>query len=604
MGFVLVPILLASGFITSPAFAYTNPYQTVIFSENDSPSDAVYVMQTENVSTALYSFSSLSPSFVNDGEVFVDWNTQPDGSGTSYSDGEMFDFGTGPDTDLYAIWSVGYRTVTFAENDSGTDAASASQTEDVPTALDSFSSLSPSFVNNGAVFVDWNTEPDGSGTSYSDADVFNFSSDTILYAIWSSPDAVTAVFDSGSGAGSVPSITADVGDTVELPSGAGFSNPGYSFAGWNTALNGSGTQYAASASVVLNSNETFYAQWSSAQYVITVVPDGGSVNSTTLDFSPGGNPIILPTPTYSTEYFSGWYTSPSGGTLIGLAGAGYVPSGSATIYAQWSSSPAIQITFADNGGSGLIVALSGDPGSVVALPGLSSLSMPGYTLSSWNTDADGAGTSYSLAQVVTLSTPLTLYAQWAAGSGANLVISFEMNGGSGSITTLTGAAGSTFKLPGSSTLLKVGYTLASWNTSANGKGVSYALGQSVALSASITLYAQWKKVSSQVLYGAIGLFTKNSAKLSTGLKDEIARLATTVKAKKYTKVTLYGYGVDTSNAALDSSLSKTRAVNVANYLRSELRVKKVSGVAISAAGEGAESRKSSASNSRVEVFAP
>src|ERR1019366_6154345 len=132
---------------------WTNGYHTVTFAENDSGTDSVDATQTENVPTALTLFSSLSPAFVNSGHTFVDWNTAPDGSGTSYSNGAIYDFGSV--VVLYAVWTNGYHTVTFAENDSGTDSVDATQTENVPTALTSFSSLSPAFVNSVHTFVDW-----------------------------------------------------------------------------------------------------------------------------------------------------------------------------------------------------------------------------------------------------------------------------------------------------------------------------------------------------------------------------------------------------------------------------------------------------------------
>ena len=39
---------------------------------------------------------------------------------------------------------------------------------------------------------------------------------------------------------------------------------GYVFAGWNTAVDGSGTAYAANATVVVTPNMRLYAQWTIA----------------------------------------------------------------------------------------------------------------------------------------------------------------------------------------------------------------------------------------------------------------------------------------------------------------------------------------------------
>jgi uncharacterized repeat protein (TIGR02543 family) len=416
-----------------------------------------------------------------------------------------------------------YHTVTFAENDSGGDAVYQIQTENVPTALTAFSSLNPAFVNSGHTFVDWNTQPDGSGSSYADAAIYNFGSAIILYAIWQSVPMATATFNSGPGIGTIASVSETDGSNLSLPSGAGLTYSGYSFEGWNTAADGSGTSYAPGASIVLNVNVTFYAKWTALQYVLSFLPDGGTVNPTTIDYAFGGAAVNLPTPNFVNEIFDGWFTSPTGGTLIGLAGAPFVPTQSLFLYAQWSQTSTIQIVFA-------------------------------------------------------------------------------VNGGSGSAATLSGDSGATVTLPGSSSLLKSGYTLTSWNTAANGSGTSYALGQTVTLSSTITLYAQWKKTPASVLYGAVGLFSKKTTKLTTSLKVEVRHLASAIKTKKYEKVTLYGYAAATGVVSLNKSLSRARAANVANYLRSELSVMKVKGVVISAAGEGAVAGKTAPQFSRVEVF--
>ena len=48
----------------------------------------------------------------------------------------------------------------------------------------------------------------------------------------------------------------------------GFSRTGYTFTGWNTAANGSGTSYAAGASYKAAANLTLYAQWKLDGYTL------------------------------------------------------------------------------------------------------------------------------------------------------------------------------------------------------------------------------------------------------------------------------------------------------------------------------------------------
>ena len=50
-----------------------------------------------------------------------------------------------------------------------------------------------------------------------------------------------------------------------------------------------------------------------------------------------GTAITLPTPTYGTYSFKGWYDAETGGNLIGAAGASYTPTGNIELHAQWET---------------------------------------------------------------------------------------------------------------------------------------------------------------------------------------------------------------------------------------------------------------------------
>ena len=70
----------------------------------------------------------------------------------------------------------------------------------------------------------------------------------------------TITFDANGGAGSMDALTNMTGATVTLTTNA-FTRDGYTFAGWNTAKDGSGTAYADKAEVKLDGDMTLYAQW-------------------------------------------------------------------------------------------------------------------------------------------------------------------------------------------------------------------------------------------------------------------------------------------------------------------------------------------------------
>jgi hypothetical protein len=383
-----------------------------------------------------------------------------------------------------------------------------------------------------------------------------------------------------------------------------FSNPGYTFDDWSTSANGTGTSYADGSQYSFSSDLSLYAQWTVQASVTAAFSDNGGSGSISSIEDPSGTTITLPSASDLTRVdftLSGWNTVANG------TGTEYAPGGSAvltsneTLYAQWTETSPIEIEFLTNGGSGSDAALSGELDSTVTLPGVTGITYSGYTLTSWNTSANGSGTSYSLDATITLSTPLTLYAQWTPAT-ASLTVSLSANGGSGSLSVLTGLSNSTITLPGATSVVRVGYTLSSWNTEANGSGTSYSPGQTLTLTSTLTLYAQWKKVASSQLYGVVGTFSARTVALTTGIEKQVRSLATAVKTRGYTKVSLFGYSAETGSKPLNKSLSTLRADRVATYLRSELRALKVSGVAIAVSGEGSVNDSTNSAYSRVEVF--
>ena len=114
----------------------------------------------------------------------------------------------------------------------------------------------------------------------------------------------------------------------------------------------------------------------------------------------------------------------------------------------------------------------------------------GYTFTGWNTKADGSGTSYTNRQRVTVNANTTLYAQWEK----DYTITFNANGGSGTMSALTVKKGASQKLTANS-FTRSGYTFTGWNTKADGSGTSYTNGQTITPTANLTLYAQWGTTS-------------------------------------------------------------------------------------------------------------
>jgi uncharacterized repeat protein (TIGR02543 family) len=219
-------------------------------------------------------------SFSNGALVFGGWNTAADGTGTSYPAGSEYIMPSSGNVDLYAQWINPATTYTLTYN-AGTGGSGTA-----PAAPTSYSSKAPATIlgNTGPftnsdpskIFYGWNTAANGSGTSYPAGSTITMNADKTLYAQWVSatPQYTVTYNGNGSTGGAVPAPpTAYPGGVQATIFGqATLTRPGYSFLGWNSAADGTGSVYQPTSSVVVNSDITLYAQWAPG----TVIKDCGS----------------------------------------------------------------------------------------------------------------------------------------------------------------------------------------------------------------------------------------------------------------------------------------------------------------------------------------
>ena len=115
----------------------------------------------------------------------------------------------------------------------------------------------------------------------------------------------------------------------------------------------------------------------------------------------------------------------------------------------------------------------------------------------WNTKPDGSGKTYMETDKFSVSSDITLYAQWYE----TYTLKFDRNGGNGNIMkdieVKENSKEQWMKLPKNEFWHWDGeYEFAGWNTKPDGSGISYADGQEIFISSNMTLYAQWKKIVS------------------------------------------------------------------------------------------------------------
>lgn len=228
---------------------------------------------------------------------------------------------------LYAHWTPNTYTVSYDANGGTGTMKSDTATYDSPYITRD----NEGFKKTGYTFNGWNTEKDGTGENWTQRIGkpfnWNYAHDVKLYAQWK-PNEYTIVFDKNK-----PKIAShDVNGTMDNMSMAydkdkkltknTYKLTGWTFTGWNTKADGSGTAYKDEASVKNLASENnatviLYAQWRQNTYIVEYqakYPDGVNLDSkingtmSTTDFKYDDPKKSLEKNKYALEgwTFDGW----------------------------------------------------------------------------------------------------------------------------------------------------------------------------------------------------------------------------------------------------------------------------------------------------------
>ncbi len=180
-------LVFRSGGVGSSDYYRTRGHTVRAVISDDTPQTTIYTLtfnanggsgtmaaQTfeEGVSQAL-----AANTFTRSGYTFTGWNTSPDGSGTSYTNKQIITLTQ--DITLYAQWERIKYNLSFDAN--GGEGTMAAQTFEAGVSQ---AIAANAFTRSGYNFIGWNSNADGSGTSYSDKQVISIANDLTLYAQW------------------------------------------------------------------------------------------------------------------------------------------------------------------------------------------------------------------------------------------------------------------------------------------------------------------------------------------------------------------------------------------------------------------------------------
>ncbi|MBQ6708557.1 MAG: InlB B-repeat-containing protein, partial [Clostridia bacterium] len=366
----------------------------------------------------------------------------------------------------------------------------------------------------------------------------------------------------GNTGGSTASMSMTYGTAKNLTAN-GFTKTGYTFAGWNTKADGTGTGYTNQQSVnnltaTNGATVTLYAQWTAKSVTITLDRVGGTGGTASVQATYGSALPDIVAPTKAGYTFAGYFaddrTTSLASEIIYNSSSSYARVNfkkdgndwnlttdgdkgrhltAVIIFVDPSRTNAPQIQFNDvnldnsmyqveeitNGWKYTVdfditeemVTAKGSTLYNTNLRFIDFSCVPTsdtvITVSSATLggnmyyDAEGKGVLVS-----DFETNDTLYARW---TGNTYTIKFNGNGNTGGSTAQMSMTYGTAKELTANGFTKTGYTFNGWNTVADGTGDSYTDKQSVnnltaTDGATVTLYAQWTANTYTVTFDANG----------------------------------------------------------------------------------------------------
>ena len=266
-----------------------------------------------------------------EGYTFLGWTGS---NGTTPTNVIIASGSTGNKT-YTANYQIDRHTATFDSN-LGTTAVPETITKDYNEALGTL----PTTSRIGYIFEGWFTERDG-GTQISSTTKMPALNPT-YYAHWT-PITYTIHFNSNNGTGSMADETMTYGISKALTENA-FTRDGWTFAGWNTKADGSGTNYIDKQEIFnltdIDGEEfTLFAKWTKDEYIITYNADGGQLDNPKTTYSVDDEEFTLVQPTKEGYTFTGWtgtgVSNPTKNVIIPTGSTGnrdYTAHWTATVY--------------------------------------------------------------------------------------------------------------------------------------------------------------------------------------------------------------------------------------------------------------------------------
>ena len=288
-----------------------------------------------------------------------DWNNKWNQTGdlTIPTDGKnLFDKDNGTWDGATNTWKNIELTITY--KDQGNTNFSGTHATGYPTKhiYDGGGTTLKSATKTGYTFGGWHKEQ-ACTNKLTSLGATTYTANITLYAKWTA-NTYTVAFNANGGTGTMSNQNFTYGTAQNLTANI-FSRTGYTFAGWNTKADGTGTNYNDKASVnnltsTNGATVTLYAKWTANKYTINYKDKGDATFSGT--HASGyptqhtyGTPTTLKTASKTGYTFDGWFTTQdcSGTAVTTLGATAYTAA--ITLYAKWTEKPKYTVTITTDG---------------------------------------------------------------------------------------------------------------------------------------------------------------------------------------------------------------------------------------------------------------
>lgn len=369
----------------------------------------------------------------------------------------------------------------------------------------------------GYMFIGWGdteTAYQDGGTVYQSGDALvlaNPGEDKVYYAQWA--EVLTVSYDLSGCPGLPPEAGKFLKKTDGMAEAAaaeadGISWTGRDFLGWSR-VRGSDTDIIRPGdSFTIAEDTTLYAVWKKRDYTISFHDNGAIEPSGIADMNGTiGDTLNIPSVDLLRDYyiFKGWNDQSDGSGSINCSNGGSLTIGEDTpenliLFAKWEDAPVYTLKFS-KGSDDVLGSLPsqgtyyGDGlNNQVSLP-KARLTRNGYTFSGWST-SEGGSVVYPDEGSFTITGDTTLYAVWTAGI---FTLDYDFNGDGDAVhgsvpDSVQGSLVSGTAAAEQGKMYREYYRFVSWNTRADGNGVTYVPGAVIPLDHNMTLYAKWEPV--------------------------------------------------------------------------------------------------------------